>query len=559
MFRAVHRNCRHALVTLLLSLVMLGGAASAIAQDSPAPSEPAATSEPAAPAAAPAAPAEPVAKSPAPPSLEQWVDGHFAWFNGWIARVLFFKIYLGWGEDAPVVPFAVGWLVFGAVFLTLRMAFINFRGFAHAVRVTMGRYDNKADAGEVSHFQALTTALSATVGLGNIAGVATAIALGGPGACFWMIVAGTLGMTSKFAECTLGLKYRQIRPDGRVMGGAMYYLTDGLKELKLGPLGFVLGYLFVLMCIGGSFAGGNSYQVNQSLSAISQTIPFLHDNRWVYGLVMTVLTGAVILGGLTVIARVAEKIVPLMCGMYILMSLYVLATNAALIPDAFRAILAGAFSPEAAYGGAIGVLVVGFQRASFSNEAGVGSAAIAHSAAKTPYPVREGIVALLEPFIDTVIVCTMTALVMVITNSYDRSNPELAPLIASKNGAALTSKAFGSQAAIFPYMLSMVVFLFAFSTQISWSYYGERCWAFLFGDHASMIYRIIFLVFTFLGSVVTATQMLDFGDLMILGMAVPNLLGVMLLSGKIKADLDDYWKRYKAGEFEADRTAKSGS
>lgn len=546
MFRAKLRLSGFVLTVIAMAIV-LAGATVVLAQEAGAAPEPAAT------------PASPPAATPAPPSFEQWIDGHFAWFNGWIARALFFPIYLGTGDNAPVVPFAVGWLVFGAVFLTLRMAFINLRGFIHAIHVTMGRYDNKADAGEVSHFQALTTALSATVGLGNIAGVATAIALGGPGACFWMIVAGLLGMTSKMAECTLGLKYRQIRADGRVMGGAMYYLTEGLKELKLGPLGLLLGYLFVLMCIGGSFAGGNSYQVNQSLGAISQTIPFLAENRWVYGLVMTILTGAVILGGLTMIARVAEKIVPLMCGLYILMSLYVLAMNAAHIPDAFREILAGAFQPNAIYGGAIGVLVVGFQRASFSNEAGVGSAAIAHSAAKTPYPVREGIVALLEPFIDTVIVCTMTALVMVITNSYDRGNPELAPLIAAKNGAALTSKAFGSQSAVFPYLLSMVVFLFAFSTQISWSYYGERCWAFLFGDHASMLYRIIFLVFTFLGSVVTATQMLDFGDLMILGMAVPNLLGVMLLSGKIKADLNDYWARYKAGEFEPGRTSGHGS
>jgi alanine or glycine:cation symporter, AGCS family len=518
---------RYGAATLLVAIALLGTASQAWAQSPPA--------------ATPATPAE--------PGFEQRVDGVFKRFNDVLGGWLFAPIYLGYGENPPKVPFAVAWLVCGASFLTLRMGFINIRAFRHAVRITMGRYDNKGDTGEVSHFQALTTALSATVGLGNIAGVATAIALGGPGACFWMIVAGLLGMSSKMAECTLGLKYRQIRDDGRVMGGAMYYLTDGLKELKLGPLGLVLGYLFVLMCIGGSFGGGNSYQVNASLGAISQTIPFLHDHRWVYGLVMTVMTGSVILGGLTVIARVAEKIVPFMCGFYILMSVYVLVTNAALIPDAAMRILSGAFQPGAVYGGVIGVLIVGFQRASFSNEAGVGSAAIAHAAAKTPYPVREGIVALLEPFIDTVIVCTMTALVIVITNAYDRTDPTFAT-IAVKNGAALTSKAFETQSVIFPYMLSLVVFLFAFSTQISWSYYGERCWAFLFGDRASLAYRIIFLVFTFLGSVVTAEQMLEFGDLMILGMAVPNLFGVVLLSGKIKRDLDDYWKQYKAGEFE---------
>lgn len=551
MFTAVRqgRHWRAIFAATLIGLLFTGLVA---AQETPPATESPAVPAPAAPPPGPAA-----AQTPAPPSFEQWIDARFATFNELIGGALFYKIYLGTGENAPVVPFAVGWLVFGAVFLTIKMSFISIRGFRHAIAVTSGRYDNKADAGEVSHFQALTTALSATVGLGNIAGVATAIALGGPGACFWMIVAGFLGMTSKMAECTLGMQYRQIRADGRVMGGAMYYLTEGLKDLKMGPLGLVLGYLFVLMCIGGSFAGGNSYQVNQSLGAVSQTIPFFAEHRWVYGLIMTILTGSVILGGLTMIARVAEKIVPLMCGMYILMSLYVLATNAAHIPAAFTEILTEAFHPDAVYGGAIGVLVVGFQRASFSNEAGVGSAAIAHSAAKTPYPVREGIVALLEPFIDTIIVCTMTALVIVITNSYDRGNPELAHLIAAKNGAALTSKAFGSQAAIFPYLLSLIVFLFAYSTQISWSYYGERCWAFLFGDHTSLVYRIIFLVFTFLGSVVTATQMLDFGDLMILGMAVPNLFGVMLLSGKIRKELDAYWAKYRAGEFEP--KAKSGA
>lgn len=481
------------------------------------------------------------------------MDALFEKFNGVVGAALFYPVPLTGGEKPTTVPLAVLWLVFGAVFLTLRMGFINVRGFRHAVDITLGKYDRKEDAGEVNHFQALSTALSATVGMGNIAGVATAIGLGGPGACFWLIVAGLLGMTAKMAECTLGQMYREVRPDGRVMGGAMFYLTKGLTEIGLRPLGLVLGYAFVLMCIGGSFAGGNSYQVNQSLGAISQTFPILKQYPWVYGLLMTAMTGVVILGGLRWIAKVAEKIVPFMCGLYILMALTVLGMNVTHIPLAALHIVQGAFSPDAIYGGVIGVMVIGFQRAAFSNEAGVGSAAIAHSAAKTPYPVREGIVALLEPFIDTVVVCTMTALVMVITESYDRGNPELAPLIAAKNGAAITSRAFGGQIPFFAYLISLIVFLFAYSTQISWSYYGERCWAYLFGDGASLWYRIIFLVFTFLGSIVTATQMLDFGDLMILGMAFPNLIGVLLLSGKIRAQLDDYWKRFKAGEFEAVR------
>jgi alanine or glycine:cation symporter, AGCS family len=496
---------------------------------------------------------KPTATTPRPEesvTFESRVDKIFKLFNGVVAAAVFFPVPLTTGDKPATAPLAVLWLVFGAVFLTLRMGFINFRGFRHAIDITMGKYDRKEDAGEVNHFQALSTALSATVGMGNIAGVATAIGLGGPGACFWLIVAGLLGMTAKMAECTLGQMYREIRPDGRVMGGAMFYLTRGLSEIGLRPLGLVLGYAFVVMCIGGSFAGGNSYQVNQSLGAISQTFPILKQYPWVYGLLMTGMTGVVILGGLKWIAGVAEKIVPFMCGLYILMSLTVLAMNFTHIPLAALHIVQGAFSPDAIYGGVIGVMVIGFQRAAFSNEAGVGSAAIAHSAAKTPYPVREGIVALLEPFIDTVIVCTMTALVMVITESYDRGNPELAPLIAAKNGAAITSRAFGSQLPIFAYLISLIVFLFAYSTQISWSYYGERCWAYLFGDGASLWYRLIFLVFTFLGSIVTATQMLDFGDLMILGMAFPNLIGVLLLSGKIRAQLDDYWTRFRAGEFE---------
>lgn len=449
------------------------------------------------------------------------------------------------------VPLAVLWLVLGAIFFTLRMGLVQLRAFTHAIRVTKGDYSDPNDAGEVTHFQALTAALSATVGLGNIAGVAIAISLGGPGATVWMIFAGFLGMASKFTECTLGQMYRQVRPDGSVMGGAMYYLSNGLKEIGLGPLGKVLAVLFAVLCVGGSFAGGNAFQVNQSMAALQETVPFIAQNGWVYGLIMTVLVGSVILGGLKRIAQVAEKIVPTMCGIYVMAALWVIIMNAPEVPDAIGKIWDGAFTPMAGFGGLVGVLIQGFKRAAFSNEAGVGSAAIAHSAAKTPYAVREGIVALLEPFIDTVIVCTMTALVIVISGAYDPTSHGgmYATYISEGNGAGLTSAAFGQQISWFPYMLSVAVVLFAFSTMISWSYYGERCFVWLFGDKASLLYKGLFLVFVFLGSVITAKQVLDFGDLMILGMAFPNVLGLVLLSGKVKAAFNDYWAKLRSGEI----------
>ena len=453
------------------------------------------------------------------------------------------------------IPLAVLWLVAGALFFTVRMGLIQLRALGHAVQVTRGKYDNPDDQGDVTSFQALSAALSATVGLGNIAGVAIAISVGGPGATFWMIMAGFLGMASKFTECSLGQMYRQERPDGSIMGGAMYYLSRGLADMGLGFLGKILAVFFVILCIGGSLGGGNTFQVNQSLRALSETIPWLEDHGWVYGVVMTVLVGAVILGGIKSIAKVAEKIVPTMCGVYVIACLIVILGNVSAVPGAFGTIIEGAFTPMAGFGGMIGVLVQGFKRAAFSNEAGVGSAAIAHSAAKTPYPVREGIVALLEPLIDTIIVCTMTALVIVITGAYQRvdesgSVTEFASYLENANGAGLTSQAFATTIPWFPYVLSVAVVLFAFSTMISWSYYGERCWVWLFNESSSIFYKIIFLAFVFMGSIITAQNVLDFGDLMILGMAIPNVLGVVLLSGKVKKALDEYMAKLKAGEMQ---------
>lgn len=445
------------------------------------------------------------------------------------------------------VPIIALWLLLGALFFTLRMGFINIRAFRHAIEVVRGRYDNPDDEGEVSHFQALASALSATVGLGNIAGVALAVAMGGPGAIFWMIVAGFLGMSSKFVECTLAQVYRVKRPDGSVLGGPMAYLDAGLSERGMKPLGKVLAVLFAILCIGGSFGGGNTFQVSQSLGILRSQFPVFDAMPWLYGLLMAVAVGVVILGGIKRIAATAEKIVPLMCGVYVLACLFILIMNASAVPAAFAQIFSEAFTPAAGFGGFIGVMVTGIRRAVFSNEAGVGSASIAHSAAKTEYPVREGIVALLEPFIDTIVVCTMTGLVIVITGAY--ANPENFDVIANSEGAALTARAMGGEISWFPWVLTVAVVLFAYSTMISWSYYGERCFVYLFGDRSSTIYKIIYVVFAFLGSIVTASNILDFGDLMILSMGVPNILGLVLLSGLVKRRLDAYMGELNSGKM----------
>ncbi len=478
-------------------------------------------------------------------AIDQW----FGVLVGYIYSVTFFDLLFF--TDAYTLPAAVAWLIVGAVYFTFRMGFINIKAFGHAIQCVRGRYDNPNDVGETTHFQALSTALSATVGLGNIAGVAIAISIGGPGATFWMILAGFFGMAAKFTECTLGQMYREVRPDGHVMGGPMEYLSRGLAEVGWSKTGKVLAVLFSLMCIGGSLGAGNAFQVSQSLSAVKQNIPFIAEYPWVYGLVMMLLVGAVIIGGIRRIAHVTQAIVPAMCGIYILACLWIVLMNAALVPEVLVTIVVGAFSPEAGLGGLIGVLVVGFQRAAFSSEAGIGSAAIAHSTARTKYPAREGIVALLEPFIDTIVVCTMTALVIVITGVYN--SPETAELVATKQGAALTSAAFGTAISWFPIVLTLAVVLFAYSTMISWSYYGERCWSYLFGDESAMAFRIMFVAVVFLGSVTSASNILNFSDLMILSMAFPNILGMYILQSKVRAALDEYMGKLKSGEFERER------
>ncbi len=439
------------------------------------------------------------------------------------------------------VPIIVIWLVCGALFFTIRMKFINVRGVKHAIQLVQGKYDNPNDKGEVSHFQALTTALSATVGLGNIAGVAVAISLGGPGATFWMILAGLIGMASKFTECTLGVKYRTINDKGEVSGGPMYYLTEGLKKRNMGTLGKMLAVLFTVLCIGASFGGGNMFQANQAFAQVSSQFPSLAPYGFWFGVILSALVFIVIVGGVKSIARVTDKIVPFMCGVYVLFSLIIIFMNFANIGDVFGEIISGALSAPAIRGGIVGVLIIGFQRAAFSNEAGVGSASIAHSASKTNEPVSEGIVALLEPFVDTVLVCTMTALVLVFTGYADGAS--------GLNGSELTSAAFSEVFPWFSWVLMVAILLFAFSTMISWSYYGLKAWTFAFGNNkrSELIYKVLFCGFVVVGSSVGLGAVLDFSDLMILGMAFPNIAGLVLLSGEVRKDLRDYMDRIKSG------------
>ena len=440
------------------------------------------------------------------------------------------------------IPFIVVWLVIGALFFTLRMGFINIRGFKHSLDLAKGKYDDPNAPGQVTHFQALATAVSGTVGLGNIAGVAVAVSLGGAGATFWMIIAGLLGMSSKFVECTLGVKYREIKEDGRVFGGPMNYLRYGLEKRGMKGFGKILAVIFAILGVGASFGGGNMFQANQSFEQLSGQIPLLQGQGFWFGVVSAILVGSVIIGGIRSIAKVTEKVVPVMAAVYVIACLIVIGVNFENIGLAFKAIWDGAFSPSALKGGIIGVLIVGFQRAAFSNEAGVGSAAIAHSTAKTNHPPSEGFVALLEPFVDTVLICTLTALVLIFTGMHE---------VDGMAGAQLTSDAFKSVISWFPYVLALAVFLFAFSTMISWSYYGMRSWTYLFGKSrkSELIYKFIFLIFVIIGSSISLGAVLDFSDMMILAMAFPNIIGMYILSGEVRRDLDDYFRKLKAGEL----------
>ena len=456
-----------------------------------------------------------------------------------------------WGPtvNGAILPLLVVWLMAGAVFFTVYMRFINIRGFRQSLKIVSGRYDNPNDPGEVTHFQALTAALSGTVGLGNIAGVAIAISIGGPGATFWMILAGLFGMTTKFVECTLGLKYREIDENGVVSGGPMYYLSRGLAAHGFPRLGRVLAIMAAILCIGGSLGSGSLFQTNQATQQVMNVVASLSGgevfagSQWFFGLLIAIAAAAVVVGGIHSIARVTARLVPFMGLLYVSSALVIIATHASGIPDAVGAIISGAISPEGITGGFVGVLVQGFRRAAFSNEAGIGSAAIAHAAAKTTEPVAEGLVALLEPFIDTVVVCTMTALVIILTGQH--LNP------GSAGGITLTSNAFATVFTWFPYLLSVAAVLFAFSTSITWYYYGQRSAVYLFGNSAMVerIYKSAFLLTIVAGSGMQLTAVMDFADAMVLGMAFPNMVGLYIMAPEVKRMLKSYMERVASGEI----------
>ena len=497
-------------------------------------------------------------------SVADRIDEVFRKYTGWFVEGIFYEIPF---SENFQIPWVLLVLIGGAVYFTIYFKLINITGFMMSIRVVRGKYediekhgadtlygdmtpneqenlietirDDSAE-GEVSHFQALTAALSATVGLGNIAGVAVALSIGGPGATFWMIVAGLLGMASKFAECTLGVKYRDVGADGTVYGGPMYYLKKGLGEKGMGGLGKVLAVLFAIFVIGGSIGGGNMFQANQASAQFVLLFGLKGTSgaMW-FGAVMAIIVGFVIIGGIKRIAKVTEKVVPFMAGIYVLGGMIVLGVNYMHIADAFALIFHGAFSGLGIAGGLVGVMIQGIRRGAFSNEAGVGSAAIAHSAVRTKYPASEGIVALLEPFIDTVIICTMTALVIVITN-FDNNILEYG--VAVKEGVEITAVAFDSVIPHFSIVLTIAVILFAVSTMISWSYYGLQGWIYLFGRGKTieLVYKTLFCIFIWVGSVISLGSVIDFSDAMIFAMVVPNIIGVVILTPVIRKELKRY-------------------
>ncbi len=490
---------------------------------------------------APAAVAQAVEEPPG--GLDEAINAAVAPVANLVAGIIFYAVPIA---DVPV-PLIVIWLAAAAVFFTLYFRFINFRAFNHAIQLIKGEYTDPRSAGEVSHFQALATALSGTVGLGNIAGVAVAVSVGGPGATFWMILMGLMGMSSKFVECTLGVKYRNENPDGSVSGGPMYYLSKGFAERGRPGLGKGLAVFFALMMIGGALGGGNMFQVNQAyqqfVAVTGGADSWFADKAWLFGLIVAFLAGVVIIGGIRRIASVTDKLVPFMAIIYLAAGLVVVLANITQVPAAIAAIFIGAFSPEGVAGGFLGAMIQGIRRATFSNEAGIGSAAIAHSAVRTNEPITEGLVALHEPFIDTVVICTMTALVITISGVYTTGG--------DISGVELTSAAFATAFWWFPYVLAVAVILFAFSTILAYSYYLVKAGAYLFGEspRSKLILRLVFLAFTVLGATMSLGPLLDFSDAMLFAMAIPNIIGLYYFAPEVKRDLHSYWSRLASGEI----------
>ena len=487
-------------------------------------------------------------------SFDDRVNEIFAGSTGWFVNLIFAP--LPFNVFGVTFPWIVLWLVVGATVFTIYFGFIQFRAFGHAIALVRGDYSDPNDAGEVSHFQALATALSGTVGLGNIAGVAVAVGIGGPGATFWMIVAGLLGMASKFTECTLGVKYRNEFSDGHVSGGPMYYMTKGFAERGVGG-GRFMAVVFSIFCIGGSLGGGNMFQSNQAHAQIANV--FGDYPGWITGVVLAGIVFAVIVGGIKSIARVTEKIVPFMGILYVGTALLIILINYDRIGDAIGQIFAGAFTGLGVAGGLVGALIQGFRRAAFSNEAGVGSAAIAHSAVRTKEPITEGVVSLLEPFIDTVVICTMTALVITISGVL-LVNPETGMFLVEDgaivteggvSGVQLTSAAFATGLSWFPYLLVLAVVLFAFSTMISWSYYGLKAWTYLFGEGYAkeLAFKLLFCVFVVIGAAAQLGAVIDFSDAMIFAMAVVNILALYVLMPIVKREMTSYFDRLRSGKI----------
>jgi alanine or glycine:cation symporter, AGCS family len=483
--------------------------------------------------------------------VDQRVNELFTPISEAISSIIFFAIPLDlFGLDAEL-PLIVVWLVAAGFFFTFYLRGFQFFAFRHGIRLARGDYNDPTDPGEVTHFQALATAVSGTVGLGNIAGVAVAISIGGPGATFWMIVAGLVGMCTKGVECTLGVKYRREFPDGRVSGGPMYYLTKGLAERgrRMGTLGKVLAVMFCLFTLGGAVGGGNMFQANQAFSQ-ARSVTGGADGMLggsaagaIFGFLLAILVGAVIIGGIRSIARVTDKLVPFMAVFYVLACMAVLIVNVTAVPEAFGAIVTKAFTPDAGFGGFIGVLIQGFRRAAFSNEAGLGSAPIAHSAVKTREPAAEGHVAVLEPFIDTVVICTMTALAVIITGTYlDES---------SAPGVETTSAAFATVLPWFPVLLALAVILFAYSTMLAWSYYGLKAATFLFGESALVerTWKFVFCLFIIIGASASLDAVIDFSDSMIFAMSIANIIGLYILAGVVKREIKSYRERLASGEI----------
>lgn len=476
-------------------------------------------------------------------SIDQQINQAFEPIAAKVASVVFYAHPVELHGTIYEIPLILVWLAAASIYLTIHLEFVNIRYFKHGIDLVRGKFDKKGK-GEISRFQALATSLSGTVGLGNIAGVAVAVSAGGPGAVFWMAMMGLFGMSAKFAEAALGVKYRTYpdpkRPD-HVAGGPMYYLKAVLDRHDQAMFGTFLAVVFCLCCIGGAIGAGNMFQANQAFQQVVNVTGgaegFLADKGWMFGLFLAVLVGAVIIGGLKSIAAVASKIVPFMGGLYLAAGIIVIAMNYQNIPSGFMTIFEMALTPEAGFGAVIGALLIGVQRAAFSNEAGVGSAAIVHSTAKTNDPISQGFVGMLGPFIDTIVICMVTALVIVMTGAYEGGQ--------GMEGVSLTSRAFESAIPWFPYILALTVFLFAYSTMIAWFYYGLKCLTYLTGEKPAveMTYKVLYCLFIIVGSASALDHIILFSDSMIFAMAIPNIIGLYLLAPELKKDLKKYLER----------------